>query len=101
MQNEPKQLELGLDRPQQPLTKLAEVVRMRGVTTLEVPVERVLNSALAEELDEVLIIGRHFNSGLLFAAASGGEVDRVVGMAQRFIHKTYNGDYNSTGVRRV
>jgi len=48
------------------------VVRLKLGTTLDVPVERVLERALKEGLDRVLVIGRD-GAGDLFIASSTGD----------------------------
>ena len=52
------------------------VVILPVVTRLDVPAERVLNAALAEDLEGVVVIGQQTDGGYYFnsSLADGGEV---------------------------
>lgn len=49
------------------------VVVFHGVTTLDIPPERVLNAALKDDLASVLVIGRE-KSGAIYIAASDNDI---------------------------
>jgi hypothetical protein len=69
---------------------MGDVVLLNGVTTLPIPVERVLEGA--KNLDSVLVLG-WTKDGEFYAAASSGSFEESTYLAQQFIHKTHSGDY--------
>ena len=68
---------------------MGEVVILGGVTTLEIPVERVLDGA--KECDYVLVLG--WKGDEMHTAASDGDLSRALWIATKFIHKLHAGDY--------
>lgn len=71
---------------------MGDVVLMKGLTSLDLPVERVLDGA--KHLESVLVLGWS-KEGEFWAASSNGsaKTSEIVSLAQRFVHKFYNGDY--------
>lgn len=60
----------------EPKLKLAEVKVLPVITSLDINVERVLNSALDAKLDQVVILGRDPDGQFYFASSKsdGGDV---------------------------
>lgn len=54
----------------------AEILIFNGVTTLDVPPERILNAALSADLDKVVVLGYNPDGSEYFASsiADGGSV---------------------------
>jgi hypothetical protein len=70
---------------------MGDVVRLPGITRLPLDPDVVLQGNVGN-LDEVLILGTD-KEGEFFAATSKPDIERLVWLAQRFIHKAMNGDY--------
>ena len=49
---------------------MGEVVILGGVTTLDIPAERVLNGGLEADLKDAVLIGRDQNGELYFAGTT-------------------------------
>jgi hypothetical protein len=73
---------------------MGEVVTLGGYTSLDIPVERVLDGA--KELESILVLG-WTKDGKFYAATSigGKRSSELVDLAQRFVHKYYAGDYDT------
>ena len=71
---------------------MGEVVILPGWTKLPLPKERVLNAA-GEALEDVFVLGWDKNRKL-YAATSNPDLMECVMLAQKFIHKAMNGDYD-------
>lgn len=69
----------------------AAVLNFPGLTTLDISPVKVLETAAAQNLDAVLVLG---NAGTeLFAAGSTSDVAAVLLMVERFKQKLLAGDY--------
>jgi riboflavin synthase len=71
---------------------MGDVVIMPGLTTLPLPVERVLDGA--KGCDYVLVLG--WKDGAVHAATSEGDMEAAVFLATKFIYKVHAGDYDGT-----
>lgn len=60
----------------------AEIRYFDGVTTLDIPVDRVLEAAIGQGLEKVLIIGEE-EDGKLYVACSTGNVGEVLVLMER------------------
>jgi hypothetical protein len=70
---------------------MGEVVYIGGWTKLPVPSERVLDAA--KKFENVLVLAWD-DDGLLYAATSDPDLHSNVCLAQKFVHKAMNGDYD-------
>lgn len=72
----------------------APVEILGTLTRLEIPPDRVLDAAIGE-LDSVLLLGWDKNGDPYVATSIAGEhgIPRLADLANRFLHKLYNGDY--------
>jgi hypothetical protein len=68
------------------------VVILSGPTKLDIPPERILNSAIDAKLDVAMVLG--FDAeGELYAACSTGDEGTLLRLIERFKHKLLSGDY--------
>jgi hypothetical protein len=74
--------------------QMASVEMLGTLTTLNIPPDRVLDGAKGQ-LDEVLLLGWDKNGDPYVATSIAGEngIARMGDLANRFLHKLYNGDY--------
>ena len=66
------------------------VVMLPCVTTLPIPVERVLEGA--KDCDYVLVLG--WKGDVMHTACSDADLQRAIYLATKFIHKVHAGDYD-------
>lgn len=60
----------------------AEIRYFNGITTLDIPVDRVLEAAIGQGMRKVLIIGEE-DEGKLYVACSTSEVGEVLLLMER------------------
>lgn len=74
--------------------EMAPVELLGTLTTLNIPPDRVLDAAKGE-LEEVLVLGWDKNGKSYVATSMAGEHGqaRLAHLANRFLHKLYNGDF--------
>lgn len=70
---------------------MGEVVYLEGWTKLAVPSERVLDAA--KRFEKVLVLALE-EDGSLYAASSDPDFLANLFLAQKFVHKAMNGDYD-------
>jgi len=61
---------------------MGDVVMFTGLTSEDLPPDRVISAALGKNLDQVLILGA--SDGELYAASSTSNVEWCVTIAERF-----------------
>jgi hypothetical protein len=69
------------------------VVILDGVTTMDIPPDRVLNGALGK-LDAIILLGWDKN-GEMYVASSTTDHEMTLWLIEKFRHKLLNGDYGS------
>jgi hypothetical protein len=69
---------------------LGEVVELPVITSLDLPAERVLNAAIKEDLDEVVIVGFDKDGDFYFASnkSDGGGVLWLFELAKKALLET-------------
>lgn len=71
---------------------MGEVVTLPGLTTLPIPVSRVLDGA--KDAEYVMVIS--LVDGRLQVASSEGNLHKMVFLASKFVSKALRGDYDGT-----
>lgn len=71
---------------------MSEVIAFSGHTKLDIEPARVLEAAVAHNLETVLVLGLDSEGGL-YAAGSTSDVAAVLYMIETFKHKLLSGNY--------
>ena len=61
---------------------MGEVIEGRFITTLDIPPEKVLKSAIDHDLDTVFVLGE--KDGEIYAAGSSSDVGHILLMFEKF-----------------
>lgn len=59
------------------------VIHFGGVTSLDIPCEKILQGALARKLDTVLVLG-WTEAGEMYASCSSGDIPEVLFLLEKF-----------------
>lgn len=68
---------------------MGEVITLDCMTTLPIPVDRVLDAA--KTCDYVLVLG--WKDGDMWTAASDSDLEKALWLASKFIHRLHSGDF--------
>jgi len=72
---------------------MSNVIEFDGYTKLDIPIERIRDNVPWDKIDTALVLT--WQDGELVPYSNRADIEHCTFMAQKFLHKAYNGDYET------